>query len=430
MKIIKTIIFLLFFNSIILALGISYSGEIKPSLKYQPSDGTLLELPFRISNLDLDIYHGDFELQSSFALETRWENLNKTKFQLRELYIHWYPRFGEVKIGKIIHAWGYADQNNPTDNLNPYNFYYLFDTGIERKIGSWSGSISINIGNANIEGVFIPEYRPNKLPYNEDDFPIQMVEPPEELMLEIGDPFEYGIRLKHNIFGFNYGISYFHCYDRMPTILDFIPEWFGWFTVYKFGYRKNDIFGFDFNKFFGDFTIRAESAYFFTTNQYNSFNSTDKFKQDVEYIQYVIQLEYETLIDVKLTSQFMGNYIVSAKGGGFDTHNMIFSTDLENIFVPGVGVPFLSLMDRGISLGANVFFLDDKLELEGFTLFNLEEIDKYGGQMIALNSSYYFLQNFEMELSYLLIVGNDDGNNFLTKMEDFSHLSFGLKYHF
>jgi len=166
----------IFLQNSVFALGSSYSGEINPSLKYQPSDGTLLELPFRISNIDLDIYHGNFELQSKVALETRWEDLDETKIQLRELYIHWYPRFGEVKIGKIIHAWGYADQNNPTDNLNPYNFYYLFDTGIERKIGSLSGSVSVNLGNMNVEGIFIAEHNSNKLPYNENDFPTEINE--------------------------------------------------------------------------------------------------------------------------------------------------------------------------------------------------------------------------------------------------------------
>jgi len=421
---------ILLHNSVF-ALGFSYSGEINPALKYQPSDGTLLELPFRISNIDLDIYHGNFELQSKVALETRWEDLDETKIQLRELYIHWYPRFGEVKIGKIIHAWGYADQNNPTDNLNPYNFYYLFDTGIKRKIGSLSGSISVNLGNMNVEGIFIAEHNSNKLPYNENDFPIEINEPPKNAMLELENPYEYGIRLKHNIFDFDYSISYFHCYDRMATILDFIPPLIPDLPIiHQFGYRENDILGFDFNKFFGDFTIRTESAYFFTTNQYNSLNSTNNFKQDIQHLQYVIQLEYDSPFDVKLTTQFMGNYIVSADGGGIDMNTANYSTDLANIFVSGVGVPFLSFMDRGISFGANVFFFDDRLELETFTLFNIEQFDEYSGQMIALNSSYYFLQNFEVELSYLWIVGNDDENNFLTKMEDFSHLSFGLKYNF
>ncbi|MEA3500426.1 MAG: hypothetical protein U9R41_05335 [Candidatus Marinimicrobia bacterium] len=427
MKTIKTIILLLILNSAIFALGISYSGEIKSSLKYQPSDGTLLELPFRIANIDLDIYHKNLELQSSFALETRWENLDKTKFQLRELYLHWYPRFGEVKIGKIIHAWGYADQNNPIDNINPYNFYYLFGTGIERKIGSWSGGISVNIGSINVEGIFIPEHNTNKLPYNEDDFPIQMGdEPPKELMLKIDDPYEYGIRLKHNILGFDYSVSYFHCYDRNPTNLGSTK--YG--ALFFIGYKKNDIVGLDILRFIGDFTIRAESAYFFSSNFYDSTLFALKFKQDVQYLQYVIQVEYDSPFDIKFTTQFMQNYIVSAEGSGWDMQNREHSTDLESFFIPGVGIPFLSFMDRGISLGANVFFMDDRLELEGLTLFNLEEIDKYSGQMTALNSSYYFLQNFEVELSYLWIVGNDDENNFLTKMEDFSHLSFGLNYHF
>ncbi|MEA1986043.1 MAG: hypothetical protein U9N76_00965 [Candidatus Marinimicrobia bacterium] len=410
----------------IFAFGISYLGEINPIVRYQTSDNSLIELPFRISKLDLNIYHNNIELQTNVALETRYDDFEATEFQLRELYFHWYPKFGEVKIGKIIHAWGLADQNNPTDNLNPYNFYYLFGTGVDRKIGSWSGTVSIDLGNFNIESVFIPVHNPNTLPLNETDLPIATLPDSGFKMLEIENPYEYGIRLRHNILGFDYSISYLHCYDRNPTNLGITKYGAPFFL----GYKKNDIVGLDILRFVGDFTIRAESAYFFSSNFYDSTLFALKFKQDVQYLQYVIQVEYDSPFDIKFTTQFMQNYIVSAEGSGWDMQNREHSTDLESFFIPGVGIPFLSFMKRSISLSATKTFFDDRLELKTFTLLDLEELDEFSGQMISFGSKLFFWQNFEADLSYLWIIGNDDPNNFMTKMENFSHLSLGFKYSF
>src|SRR6056300_325111 len=134
MKIITTILV-----PIILFGQLNYSGII--SLKYllRISDGSEISLPFRIAKLQLGYSIGDFEIKTNTALEARWQG-TEAELELREAYLQWYPQFGEVKVGKIIHTWGAADGNNPTDNVNPYDFYYMFLPGADRKIGMLSGS--------------------------------------------------------------------------------------------------------------------------------------------------------------------------------------------------------------------------------------------------------------------------------------------------
>ena len=47
-------------------------------------------------------------------------------FDFREYYLTYFPSFGEIKLGKQIHAWGAVDGNSPIDVLNPTDYYYLF----------------------------------------------------------------------------------------------------------------------------------------------------------------------------------------------------------------------------------------------------------------------------------------------------------------
>jgi hypothetical protein len=75
-------------------------------------------------------------------------------------------------VGKQIHAWGAVDGNNPTDNLNSYDYYYMFLAGTDRKIGTLSASVKYYWNEWQIEAVVIPEHEGNRLPFNEPDFPV------------------------------------------------------------------------------------------------------------------------------------------------------------------------------------------------------------------------------------------------------------------
>ena len=116
---------------------------------------------------------------------------SKPKYSIKRSILTWFPSWGEVKIGKQIHAWGVADGNNPTDNLNPYDYYYMFFQGADRKIGSVSASIISYWNNWQLEGVVIPNHVSNRLPFNEPEFPFQIPIEPTEYQ-ERQNSLEYG----------------------------------------------------------------------------------------------------------------------------------------------------------------------------------------------------------------------------------------------
>ena len=98
-----------FFFPITTLLGqINYTGSIKPGNMYRLSDQSEISLPFRLGEQEVGYSLGDFEIKTNSALEYRWSN-NENEFQLREAYLMWYPSWGEVKVGKQIHAWGAVD---------------------------------------------------------------------------------------------------------------------------------------------------------------------------------------------------------------------------------------------------------------------------------------------------------------------------------
>ena len=97
------------------------------------------------------------------------------KFEFREYYLSYFPSFGEISLGKKIHAWGAVDGNSPLDILNPTNFYYLFTDLDETKIGR--ESIVLNLfasDNIKIQLLAMPGHGIDFIPQNDPNFPIQL----------------------------------------------------------------------------------------------------------------------------------------------------------------------------------------------------------------------------------------------------------------
>jgi len=140
---------------------------------HRTSDLSNISLPFRIAEFEVGFSKGDFDFITSSAVEFRWTG-GDPKIDYREAYLIWYPSWGEVKVGKQIHAWGAVDGNNPTDNLNPYDYYYMFLSGAERKVGTVSGSVKYYWKDLQIEGLFIPEHEGNRVPFGEKAFPLNI----------------------------------------------------------------------------------------------------------------------------------------------------------------------------------------------------------------------------------------------------------------
>ena len=402
---------------------LSFNGSIKPLVMFNISDKDRMDLPFRFVQLRSGYTMGDFDILVNSALEHRWGENQNPNIQLREAYLTWFPSWGEVKIGKQIHAWGVADGNNPTDNLNPYDYYYMFLQGADRKIGSVSASIISYWNNWQLEGVVIPNHVSNRLPFNEPEFPFQIPIEPTEYQ-ERQNSLEYGLQLKTILGETDLGISYFEGYDRSFSLL-------GIDTINimqvspKFGYRSTSVIGLNMVTFIKDITIRAESALFSTVNDYEakwySFLDTK-----ADYLQYVIQIEYRMENSKTIGAQLIGNNVFEATGNTLDLSSMNMTPLNNDNFIPGMGTPFAMISNKSLLIiGSNRFF-DDDLELSYNLLFNLEE----QGQLLGFNLEYLLNDNWFFNVSANYFIGNDDPINSFEQLEDFSNSQLQLSYTF
>ena len=262
MKQSKTYRTLLLFLPVAISAQLNFSGDIHPSKMYRTLNQSEISLPFRLTKLNAGFTFGSLDVIMNTVLEYRWST-GESSIDLREAYLAWYPDWGEVKIGKQIHAWGAVDGNNPTDNLNPYDYYFMFLPGADRKIGTVSGSINTYWNNWQLEAVFIPKHEPNRLPFGEEDFPISIPFEPESFE-PVERDYELGIRLQTSILERDVSFSYFHGNDRGFSLLG-VDLIFGGqngkpIGLYRhFGFRTTNVFGMDVVGFVGGF-VKGGSA--------------------------------------------------------------------------------------------------------------------------------------------------------------------------
>ena len=390
---------------------INYTGSIKPGNMYRLSDQSEISLPFRLAEAEVGYSIGDFEIKTNSALEYRWSN-NENEFQLREAYLMWYPSWGEAKVGKQIHAWGAVDGNNPTDNLNPYDYYYMFLPGAERKVGTISVSVKYYWNDWQMEVVFIPEHEGNRFPFAEEAFPLDIpIVAPELMDEEPGS--EFGFRLQSTLVSSDFSLSYFDGRDRSFSyvgVTDSMPSFF---------YRKTSILGFDLVSFIGDFTNRFEIAHFSTMIDVNP---DMLYFDNAAYIQYAEQIEYTTSNDIMLSVQLIG-YIEGEISWQEIEGNRSAKKSVPEL-IPGMGTPFATFTDLGLSFSLSANYYDDALELMGNTFIDLKDSQS----MLGVSVKYSPVDNWKLNLSVSKFMG-EEGTQF-HEMEDFSHLKVGLEYHF
>ncbi len=423
MKLITTILITVF-TALPLAGQIGISGNIHPSGLFGLSDGKEISLPIRLATLTASYTYHDLEFVASSSLEYRWKH-NQTRAELREAYLVWYPPFGEVSVGKQIFAWGMADANNPTDNLSAYDYYYLFDNGTERKIGSPAASVKWYLANWQIQAVFIPYHEPNRMVY-EEDFPIKPpMHPSSSQIQKVKNEQEYGARIQTSFGNSDLAVSYFQGHDRLFSPNVFIPTLKPGnpYLPINFAYRKTDAYGADMVNFWNDFTFRNEAAYFVTGPDwamlYDEFINANFVDISAEYLQYVSQIEYTGFENFTLTTQIIGNHVYSVETSppGF-----------EASFSQGMGSPFASFLDQALMISLTSTLWDNRLEIKPLVMANL----KNKGYMVGFEVDYSPTESINLEASLNNFIGDDSlGADYIfNQLEDFSNFRLGLKYSF
>ena len=421
-----------------LSAQLSYSGELNPNVMTRTSDQSQINLPYRLLSLDLGYTLGNWDLKTNSAIEYR-NQPSESVFDLREMYLAYFPDWGEVKIGKQIHAWGSADGNNPTDNLNPYDYYYLFEPGVGKKIGTFSFSTKIYYGNYQLEGVITPQFKSNRYPYGEKDYPISIPEKPE-IEYPVQDELELGFRVQTTIGESDFGFSVFKGNDRAPSLatLKYYPKNDNQpdseeQIIPQLGYRTTTVWGLDMVTFVGNFSIRGEGAIFKTQSPLLKLNlfkiptNLYELHQEVTYSQYVFQVEYIAASGLTISGQLLGNKVSNEHYDWFHTLSQELVTFDPPKFQPGMGTPFAMFSDQSFMVSTSGTLMNGRMEWKGATLLDLDK----EGQMINGSVNYSPWENWKFEMVVALFSGDkDDPENKLGKMESFSHLKLGVSFNF
>ena len=469
----KYLLALYFFPAIFICQeALYFSGDLNYYYITQLSDGSLINLPFRITNFVIQKEHKFFSIYSNLAMEYRIPNENhflvNTSSQdfiwdLRELYLTWQLKNTEIRIGKQIHSWGSTDGNSPVDNLNAHDYYYLFESGTEHKIGAFSTAVDYFLNNWKLGFSISPIHQTNRLPINDPDFPIELpVSPRSSQIIEVKNPLEIGGFITKSFNRGDLTFSFFDGYDRIfnlaginlfsgsnsnDTYLD---------TV--FSYRKTTSIGMGGILFINGLTLRGEVSVFNTKDNnknvekkydnqslqeiYNiigdsikTLEYTHAFQTEADYYQYTLQFEYELPWDLQIAGQWfqydtLNLSIKQAPDPGdlplFDDSEGEFIP--EEHFYPGIGVPIASLTKNVLLLDLTKIFYDNRLELNLRTMMD----QVHSGKLIEIGLGYDINESLKSYLAINSIIGDDSQGEMYTfnHMEDFSHIRMELKYYY
>lgn len=405
-------------------------GEVYPLARLTVKEQRFLSLPQRLVAVNVSKYGERVGLYFDVAVETRMGN-DEVDLDLREAYVEYQAGFGDIRFGKQILAWGAVDGNNPTDNINAYDFYYLFFAGKDRKIGNVSLSSTVYAGNNQLELVFTPIFVPNRMPFGDPDMPIGTGFPLgllafEQLPEHDLEHAEFGVRVSRPIGPADVSVTYFSGNDRMFTPhISYAMGPDGPFPDASsyLSYERTTVVGGDLVYYLGDWGIRTEAAYFITEDT----DGTDDLIRN-PYIQYVGQLE-RSAGDLTVSAQYIGTVVTKLDADSLVFNQlaggMISEQENEEDWIGAkMGMPFAAIAQNAVMFVAKYSFLDQQYEFGGQALLDLD----HNGYMIGCNLTIALEDAFDLELG-ISSFGGDDASK-LHELEDFSHISAALKYSF
>ena len=421
-----------------LALGLSATGPLLAQLHLHGDVNPLvritrgqrvMDLPHRFVTIEGRRQGSSVGMFFATALEYR-PGRDSLTLELREAYAEVYTGLGDWRFGKQIITWGAADGNNPTDNISPYDFYYLFLPGASRKMGTLAASANLYLGSLNLTAVMVPLFRPNRIPLNEPDFPIfggsgnpfgnlPVGEIPVER--ELGNS-EVALRIGLPLSRVDLSLSYFSGHDRMFTPIPWINPISSMMIPdsITLHYLSTQVIGGDLVTFIGGFAVRAEAAYFMTEDD----EGILPFIRN-PYWQYVLQLDYSGG-QATYMAQYLGTYITKLDGDDiYYPLGTITEDDNErDNLPPKLGMPFAAIAQNAVMITASRDFSDGRYSVRGQTLYDLD----HGGYMLGGQVTVGLEEAFDIEVGLTMLGGDEESR--LYAMRDFSHLSLALKYSF
>ena len=339
--------------------------------------------PMRFIELNVNYGLENIDLKTNTAFEYRWRKNDYSPVNFREYYLSYYPSFGEINIGKQIITWGIADGNNPTDNINPYNLNYMFETGVDRKVGIHSISSIIYYNDIKLNLVLSYDNINN---VKNERLPLPL---PES---QNNKNFEYGFDFQYSMNEIEFSLSYL--IKKNIPILTFSSD-----NTTLASESNVKILGLNLLYLYDEIAIRAENALFLAKNN-------EKFYQGI------IQLELPEIFNFTIGSQLFGTYNINNSASG------IYS----------IGSPIMLLTEASPLLVNSLSrsFNDDNIELNIFTMFEI--IDGYGFS-IGFETNYNILDNLKTSFNFSKFSKGNHKSAFNT-LSDYSNIKLNIEYYF
>ncbi|MBH10534.1 MAG: hypothetical protein CMG74_09345 [Candidatus Marinimicrobia bacterium] len=440
------------------------------------SDFSLIDIPYRMVSLDFENRSKNLSLNGNFVLEYQvrsdtyfLESIDPQDFRLdmRELYATYIGSNIEIQLGKQIHSWGSVDENSPLDNAGAKDYYYIFFSGKERKIGSLSAKIDYYFNNLKASIVFSPLHQTNRIPLGNDDFPITLpVYPKGRQIYPISElPLEGGIYTTISHGKGDVSFSYYSTYDRIFNLTGVNIYGHGSDLSFPYidilyGYRKTNILGIGGVIILEWFVLRGDIGYFLTkdlnsnikresTNNpvwYDSLHFSYPLKEQSNYYQTTFQIEAELPFNMNLIAQYFQHDTISYSSENLPVDQEIslpnLNIDPEEItpaffFNPGVGAPLATLTNKAAIIMIDRLFMNQELKFSIMSIMDLETnlgLNKVLGSLTEFKIEYNMYRNLLGLFSITKINGSNihpEGNNYqFNKMESFSHIRFEIKYFF
>ena len=412
----KKIILIILVNTL---LGqIQYSGYLKTKTVVNNTSNKILNLPYRLSGFNFSYSFAMIDIIANSELEFINKSM-KSNFNFRELYLGFYPSFGEVRIGKQINKWGYLETSNPIDNLNPFDLNYIFEDRKYQKIPNFSVLFETFIGDNKLGIIFIPNHKPNRNTITSD---FDFIDDLNPVNIENEKKSQWGISFESIFSHHDYMLTYFNGYDFSPSYSgsgQTLPNQKS-NNLFYYEYRTTQVLGLSTLSYWENLTLNSELAFF---NSRTSLDIPSPANYKSEYIQYVLQIQFPIIYNTIFTSQLIGNKSFIEKGTVYENGALI---EVNNKGMK-LGLSKLLLSENILSVSFHRKFLNNTINVSYTSLIDLYQL----GYMNRIKFEYNFLKKWLITIDNKNFTNkNDSNNNIFSQFEDFSNLIIEIKFSF
>lgn len=192
-----------------------------------------------------------------------------TALQLKETYVGYQSDHFDVYLGEKIITWGRTDGFNPTNNITPFNYFFLTADPDDQKLPNFLLQAKWHITpQMDIEVIGIPFYRPSIYRYDLFNMGQYTRFTTPSFPTATFDNMSMAAKMNFELPAIGFSVSYFRGYDpfygfnlKSLSWNFIIPD----IELTAETYLKNTA-GFDFAVPAGSWIFRGEAAYNYTTN--------------------------------------------------------------------------------------------------------------------------------------------------------------------